>query len=157
MLRQSNTTCITWPSNKKHKKAPPATQRSSLSLSPSLSVSVCLSLSLSNIPLKVNLSMLRRTSMTENSGCTYLTSFDFIHSHLVSNKTSNGNGVYASTCESCGHFFKFRKVGSFKTSISFTVNGKQYTGTVKNYLSNSKTVWIAKFIKSGYFCYHSNL
>jgi len=37
------------------------------------------------------------------------------------------NGVYAAACVKCGHTFKFRAVLPFKTSISLTVDGKQYT------------------------------
>ncbi|KAK3730646.1 hypothetical protein RRG08_060314 [Elysia crispata] len=37
------------------------------------------------------------------------------------------NGVYACTCESCGHFFKFKAVQNVRTSAAFSVNGKKYT------------------------------
>ncbi|XP_060599195.1 uncharacterized protein LOC132752826 [Ruditapes philippinarum] len=37
------------------------------------------------------------------------------------------DGVFASTCEHCGHFFKFRSVAPYKSSITFSVNGKQVT------------------------------
>lgn len=36
------------------------------------------------------------------------------------------NGVFTGTCQSCGHFFKFRCNSSTKSSITITVNGKQY-------------------------------
>ena len=39
-------------------------------------------------------------------------------------------GVFAANCENCGHFFKYRAVAPFKTSVTFTVNGVSYTGTV---------------------------
>ncbi|CAG5133766.1 unnamed protein product, partial [Candidula unifasciata] len=45
----------------------------------------------------------------------------------IPRKDSLTNGVYACTCENCGHFFKFRTIQDFKSSISFSVNGKQYT------------------------------
>ncbi|BFZ04912.1 hypothetical protein BsWGS_07950 [Bradybaena similaris] len=35
-------------------------------------------------------------------------------------------GVYACTCQNCGHFFKFRAVGDLKASISLTINGTVY-------------------------------
>ena len=38
-------------------------------------------------------------------------------------------GVFAANCENCGHFFKYRTVAPFKTSVTFTVNGVSYTGT----------------------------
>lgn len=38
------------------------------------------------------------------------------------------NGVQAATCVNCGNFFKFKVVAPFKSTISLTVNGKQYTG-----------------------------
>ncbi|WAR01989.1 ALDO4-like protein, partial [Mya arenaria] len=41
--------------------------------------------------------------------------------------SSSANGVQAATCVSCGHFFKFRAVGPLKSTITITVNGKQYT------------------------------
>ncbi|XP_067656037.1 uncharacterized protein [Haliotis asinina] len=37
------------------------------------------------------------------------------------------DGVYASTCENCGHFFKFKATGSLKSSVTFTINGTPYT------------------------------
>ena len=37
-------------------------------------------------------------------------------------------GVFAANCENCGHFFKYRAVAPFKTSVTFTVNGVAYTG-----------------------------
>ncbi|GFS24784.1 indole-3-acetaldehyde oxidase, partial [Elysia marginata] len=42
-------------------------------------------------------------------------------------KGSLKNGVYACTCESCGHFFKFKAVQDVRTSATFKINGKQYT------------------------------
>lgn len=53
----------------------------------------------------------------------YLNNF----SHLPTNK-SLANGVYACTCENCGHFFKFRAIQDFKSTATFTINGTQYTG-----------------------------
>ncbi|CAG5117383.1 unnamed protein product [Candidula unifasciata] len=47
-------------------------------------------------------------------------------SHLP-RKDNLANGVYACTCVNCGHFFKFRTVQNFKSSVSFTINGTQYT------------------------------
>ncbi|WAR01988.1 XDH-like protein [Mya arenaria] len=41
--------------------------------------------------------------------------------------SSCANGVQAATCVSCGHFFKFRAVEPLKSTITLTVNGKQYT------------------------------
>ncbi|XP_059138916.1 uncharacterized protein LOC131927201 [Physella acuta] len=37
------------------------------------------------------------------------------------------NGIYACTCENCGHFFKFKAVQNFKSTVSFTINGVAYT------------------------------
>ncbi|KAK3581542.1 hypothetical protein CHS0354_031883 [Potamilus streckersoni] len=37
------------------------------------------------------------------------------------------DGVYAATCQACGHFFKFRPVSQIRSTVSFTVNGKQYS------------------------------
>ncbi|XP_067656034.1 uncharacterized protein [Haliotis asinina] len=37
------------------------------------------------------------------------------------------DGVYASTCENCGHFFKFKATGPLKSTVSFTVNGTPHT------------------------------
>ncbi|XP_071116536.1 uncharacterized protein [Haliotis cracherodii] len=37
------------------------------------------------------------------------------------------DGVYASTCENCGHFFKFKATGPLKSSVTFTVNATSYT------------------------------
>ncbi|KAK7099380.1 uncharacterized protein [Littorina saxatilis] len=37
------------------------------------------------------------------------------------------NGVYASTCQNCGFFFKFRAVEDTADTLTFTVNGTQYT------------------------------
>ncbi|XP_052242919.1 uncharacterized protein LOC127852926 [Dreissena polymorpha] len=39
----------------------------------------------------------------------------------------NAGGVQVGTCVNCGHTFKFRAVTPYKSTISFTVNGKQYT------------------------------
>lgn len=38
------------------------------------------------------------------------------------------DGVFASTCEHCGHFFKFRSVAPYKSTVAFTINGKHVTG-----------------------------
>ncbi|BFZ15561.1 hypothetical protein BsWGS_18600 [Bradybaena similaris] len=45
----------------------------------------------------------------------------------VPRKDSLTNGVYACTCENCGHFFKFRTIQDFKCNASFSINGTQYT------------------------------
>ncbi|XP_059138915.1 uncharacterized protein LOC131927200 [Physella acuta] len=42
-------------------------------------------------------------------------------------KGSLKNGVYACTCENCGHFFKFKAVQNFKSTVTFTINGVSYT------------------------------
>ncbi|XP_045174786.2 xanthine dehydrogenase-like [Mercenaria mercenaria] len=47
-------------------------------------------------------------------------------SHVTPLNTRN-DGVFASTCENCGHFFKFRSIAPYKSSITFSVNGKQVT------------------------------
>ena len=36
--------------------------------------------------------------------------------------------MFASNCVNCGHFFKYRKVPPYKTSVSFKVNGVSFTG-----------------------------
>ena len=41
----------------------------------------------------------------------------------------NTDGIQAATCVNCGHFFKFKTVSPFKSTITLTVNGQQYTGT----------------------------
>ncbi|XP_046360648.2 indole-3-acetaldehyde oxidase-like isoform X2 [Haliotis rufescens] len=48
----------------------------------------------------------------------------------TSHAPTNGalkDGVYASTCENCGHFFKFKATGPLKSSVTFTINGTSYT------------------------------
>ncbi|GFO29431.1 indole-3-acetaldehyde oxidase-like [Plakobranchus ocellatus] len=42
-------------------------------------------------------------------------------------KGSLANGVYACTCENCGHFFKFKALQDIRTTATFKVNGKDYT------------------------------
>ncbi|XP_046559716.1 xanthine dehydrogenase-like [Haliotis rubra] len=37
------------------------------------------------------------------------------------------DGVYASTCQNCGHFFKFKVTGILKSSVTFTINGISFT------------------------------
>ncbi|XP_067656036.1 uncharacterized protein [Haliotis asinina] len=37
------------------------------------------------------------------------------------------DGVYACTCENCGHFFKFKVTGVLKSTVTFTINGTSYT------------------------------
>ncbi|XP_060607441.1 uncharacterized protein LOC132759647 [Ruditapes philippinarum] len=49
------------------------------------------------------------------------------HVPVSSPSPSPFSGVQASTCAQCGHFFKFRTLGPTKSTISLTVNGKQYT------------------------------
>ncbi|XP_067654508.1 uncharacterized protein [Haliotis asinina] len=48
----------------------------------------------------------------------------------TSHAPTNGalkDGVYASTCENCGHFFKFKATGHLKSSVTFTINNKSFT------------------------------
>ncbi|XP_067656038.1 uncharacterized protein [Haliotis asinina] len=48
----------------------------------------------------------------------------------ASHAPTNGalkDGVYACTCENCGHFFKFKARGFLKSSVDFTINGTSYT------------------------------
>ncbi|XP_046360646.2 indole-3-acetaldehyde oxidase-like [Haliotis rufescens] len=47
-------------------------------------------------------------------------------SHVPTNGALK-DGVYASTCENCGHFFKFKATGPLKSSVTFTINGISYT------------------------------
>ncbi|CAL1541535.1 unnamed protein product [Lymnaea stagnalis] len=37
------------------------------------------------------------------------------------------NGVYACTCENCGHFFKFKAIQDIKSTVTFKINGVSYT------------------------------
>ncbi|XP_070198779.1 xanthine dehydrogenase/oxidase-like [Littorina saxatilis] len=37
------------------------------------------------------------------------------------------NGVYAGSCQNCGYFFKFRAVEDTADTVTFSVNGAQYT------------------------------
>ncbi|XP_055957738.1 xanthine dehydrogenase/oxidase-like [Patella vulgata] len=36
------------------------------------------------------------------------------------------DGVYAADCQNCGHFFKFRAAGPFRSTFSVTINGQSY-------------------------------
>ncbi|XP_048242204.1 xanthine dehydrogenase-like isoform X1 [Haliotis rufescens] len=47
-------------------------------------------------------------------------------SHVPTNGALK-DGVYASTCENCGHFFKFKATGPLKSSVTFTINGTSFT------------------------------
>ncbi|KAL4223518.1 hypothetical protein ACF0H5_016989 [Mactra antiquata] len=47
--------------------------------------------------------------------------------HVPVKQSGTNNGVQAAMCVQCGHFFKFRSVPSYKTNISFKVNGQTYT------------------------------
>ncbi|XP_071104762.1 uncharacterized protein [Haliotis cracherodii] len=47
-------------------------------------------------------------------------------SHVPTNGALK-DGVYASTCENCGHFFKFKATGPLKSSVNFTINGTSYS------------------------------
>ncbi|XP_067656035.1 uncharacterized protein [Haliotis asinina] len=47
-------------------------------------------------------------------------------SHVPTNGALK-DGVYASTCENCGHFFKFKATGPLKSSVNFTINGASFT------------------------------
>ncbi|XP_005106600.1 xanthine dehydrogenase 1 isoform X2 [Aplysia californica] len=42
-------------------------------------------------------------------------------------KGSLSSGIYAFNCENCGHFFKFKAVADVKSTITFSINGKEYT------------------------------
>ncbi|GFO29441.1 indole-3-acetaldehyde oxidase [Plakobranchus ocellatus] len=53
-------------------------------------------------------------------------------------KDSLANGVYACTCQNCGHFFKFKALENVRTKASFKVNGKEFT--VGNEFSTSTTL-----------------
>ncbi|XP_025087515.1 xanthine dehydrogenase-like [Pomacea canaliculata] len=48
-------------------------------------------------------------------------------SHLPPVGRDLKNGVYAATCEKCGFFFKFRAREPTNSSVTFTINGNQYT------------------------------
>ncbi|XP_048242207.1 xanthine dehydrogenase-like [Haliotis rufescens] len=57
---------------------------------------------------------------------------NFVHCPVcrTSHVPTNGalkDGVYASTCENCGHFFKFKATGPLKSSVTFTINRNSYT------------------------------
>ncbi|XP_046559709.1 xanthine dehydrogenase-like isoform X1 [Haliotis rubra] len=57
---------------------------------------------------------------------------NFVHCPVcrTSHVPTNGalkNGVYASTCENCGHFFKFKATGPLKSSVTLTINGTSFT------------------------------
>ncbi|KAL4225427.1 hypothetical protein ACF0H5_016117 [Mactra antiquata] len=45
----------------------------------------------------------------------------------VSPAVPKKDGTFASTCVNCGHFFKFKSVAPYKSSVSFTVNGQAIT------------------------------
>ncbi|KAL5006950.1 hypothetical protein ScPMuIL_015756 [Solemya velum] len=47
--------------------------------------------------------------------------------HIPPISTLKENGVYAGTCGNCGHFFKFQSVAPYRSSITFFINGSQYT------------------------------
>ncbi|XP_041366429.1 xanthine dehydrogenase-like [Gigantopelta aegis] len=46
---------------------------------------------------------------------------------LLPQSGSLKNGIYATTCENCGHFIKFRCTGPVKSDVKFTINGQSYT------------------------------
>ncbi|KAK7486654.1 hypothetical protein BaRGS_00022055, partial [Batillaria attramentaria] len=50
-------------------------------------------------------------------------------SHVPVDGNQLQNGVYASTCENCGFFFKFRARGSCNDAVTFWVNGISHTVT----------------------------
>ncbi|XP_055901172.1 uncharacterized protein LOC106056807 [Biomphalaria glabrata] len=47
-------------------------------------------------------------------------------SHLPLKKSLT-NGVYGCTCENCGHFFKFKAIHDFKSTVTFKINNISYT------------------------------
>ena len=53
----------------------------------------------------------------------------FLCRHVPLVNGHNTDGIQAATCVNCGHFFKFKTVSPFKSTITLTVNGQQYTGT----------------------------
>ena len=52
----------------------------------------------------------------------------YCFSHLPTGQSQDNTSVFATNCVNCGHFFKYRNVPPYKTSVSFTVNGVSYTG-----------------------------
>lgn len=48
-------------------------------------------------------------------------------SHVPVADARSEDGIYAASCVQCGHFFKFRTVPAVKSTVTLTVNGKQYT------------------------------
>ncbi|XP_052766428.1 xanthine dehydrogenase-like [Mya arenaria] len=45
----------------------------------------------------------------------------------VTTQLSHDNGVFATTCGNCGHYFKYRADPPFTTSVTFKVNGTEVT------------------------------
>ena len=65
---------------------------------------------------------------TLGSRCDVLCLITIVTSHVSFKESEKDAAVMATTCENCGHFFKFRAQAPFKATVSFTVNGKSVTG-----------------------------
>lgn len=63
-----------------------------------------------------------------------LTAIFVSFSHVPLSGSATSGSVQAASCVQCGHFFKFRAIGPTNSTITLKVNGKDYTGRVKNIL-----------------------
>ncbi|XP_021379046.1 xanthine dehydrogenase-like [Mizuhopecten yessoensis] len=57
-------------------------------------------------------------------------------SHLPQQKDVK-SGVFAATCQNCGHFFKFKVDSGLATEVTLTVNGQKYTVSTDKYSSST--------------------
>ncbi|XP_069131711.1 uncharacterized protein [Argopecten irradians] len=65
-------------------------------------------------------------------------------SHLPQQKDVK-NGVFAATCQNCGHFFKFKVDSGLATTVTLTVNGQKYTVSTDQY---SPSTSLNKFLRT---------
>ena len=59
--------------------------------------------------------------------CSFTVLYIFSHSPV---NESLDNGVFAATCQACGHFFKFKASPQLRSDIKLKINGKEYTGNL---------------------------
>ncbi|XP_061182872.1 xanthine dehydrogenase-like [Saccostrea echinata] len=72
----------------------------------------------------------------------------------IPQKRNLKNGIFMGTCQSCGHFFKFRCSNGVESSITVTVNGKSYSvgseysgsSTLNSFLRDSRISMGTKYM-----------